>query len=216
MRPSKLPGTASGVSFTLQSGDQSYSGGTQQTDNGGNTSWQGIPLGSGYSISESIPSGYGDPWVYCEISGDPNNSGDTQQSFFQATGGNMDVGYSDPSLTAYTQASCYWFNWSTDQNGQGAIRQRHVSRSYPEVRLRSRITTTAPPTSPTINRLPKAACRREFHCKQLESKPHWINDGIGRVRLTARGANSHPAHRNSGYAPDRGYLRRLRERQEYS
>ena len=112
-------GAGSGVSFTLQSGDQSYSGGTQQTDNGGNTSWQGIPLGSGYSISESIPSGYSDPWVYCEISGNPNNSGDTQQSFFQATGGNMDVGYSDPSLTAYTQASCYWFNWSTDQNGQG-------------------------------------------------------------------------------------------------
>jgi hypothetical protein len=109
---------AGGVSFTLQSGDGSYGGGTQQTNGGGSVSWNGIPLGTGYSVSESVPDGYGTPWVYCEVTGDPNNPGDTQQSFFAANGGNMDVGYSDPSLTSYTQSTCYWFNTPPAQNGQ--------------------------------------------------------------------------------------------------
>ena len=101
---------ASGVQFTLSSGDASYGGGSQSTDGGGFTGWAGIPTGVGYAVSESIPSGYGTPWVYCEVSGDPNNPSDVQTSFFQAPGGNMDVGYSDPSLTSYTQANCTWFN----------------------------------------------------------------------------------------------------------
>ena len=109
---------AAGVSFTLQSGDPSYAGGTQQTNGGGSVSWSGIPLGTGYSISESVPTGYGTPWVYCEVSGDPNNPGNVQPSFFAANGGNMDVGYSAPALTAYTQATCYWFNTPPAQNGQ--------------------------------------------------------------------------------------------------
>jgi len=111
---------ASGVTFTLQSGDASYgNNGAQQTNGGGSASWSGIPLGTGYSIVESIPNGGGDPWVYCEISGNPNNDSDVQTSFFQATGGNMDVGYSDPNLTSYTQAKCSWFNPSTEQSVQG-------------------------------------------------------------------------------------------------
>jgi hypothetical protein len=110
---------AAGVSFTLASGDASYGGGTQQTNGGGSTGWSGIPLGTGYSVSESLPPGYGNPWVYCEVSGNPNNPGDVQRSFFQAPGGSMDVGYTDPSLTAYTQANCTWFNVPpADQNAQ--------------------------------------------------------------------------------------------------
>jgi hypothetical protein len=111
---------ASGVTFTLQSGDASYgNNGAQQTNGGGSASWSGIPLGTGYSIVESIPSGGSDPWVYCEVSGNPNNSGDVQTSFFQAAGGNMDVGYSDPNLTSYTQANCTWFNPAASQSSQG-------------------------------------------------------------------------------------------------
>ncbi len=109
---------AGGVSFTLQSGDGSYGGGTQQTDGGGSVSWNGIPLGTGYSVSESVPDGYGTPWVYCEVTGDPNNPGDVQTSYFAANGGNMDVGYSDPSLTSYTQSTCYWFNMPPAENGE--------------------------------------------------------------------------------------------------
>ncbi|MCA9859311.1 MAG: hypothetical protein KC438_06285, partial [Thermomicrobiales bacterium] len=108
---------AGGVSFTLQSGDGTYGGGTQQTDGSGSVFWSGIPLGSGYSVSESVPNGYGTPWVYCEITGNPNNPGDVQRSYFPANGGNMDVGYSDPSLTSYTQSTCYWFNSTPAQNG---------------------------------------------------------------------------------------------------
>lgn len=100
---------AGGVAFTLVSGDGAF-GGTQATDGSGATGWSGIPLGVGYSVTESLPSGYGAPWVYCEISGDPNNPGDVQSSFFQAPGGTMDVGYTDPSLTTYTQANCTWFD----------------------------------------------------------------------------------------------------------
>jgi hypothetical protein len=106
---------AVGVSFTLTSGDASYGGGTQQTNDGGSTGWGGIPLGTGYSISESLPAGYGNPWVYCEVTGNPNNPGDVQYSFFQAPGGTMDVGYTDPALAAYTKATCTWFNVPSGQ-----------------------------------------------------------------------------------------------------
>jgi hypothetical protein len=121
---------AGGVPFTLTSGDANYGGGTQQTDGGGYTGWSGIPLGSGYSISESIPSGYGAPWVYCEVSGNPSNSGDVQTSFFQAPGGTMDVGYTDPSLTAYTQANCTWFN-IVPNTGQAELQQEGGETSPP-------------------------------------------------------------------------------------
>jgi hypothetical protein len=109
-----------GLSFTLQSGDASFLGGTQQTDQNGWTSWSGIPLNSGYSISESLPPGYGDPWVYCDITNNPNNPGDARYDFFRAPGGVMDIGFTAPSLIGYAQSACYWFN-VPGNNGSGDL-----------------------------------------------------------------------------------------------
>jgi hypothetical protein len=102
---------ASGVAFTLSTQDPSYPGDTRNTD-GGQAVWSDIPLGDAYSVAESIPQGYGDPWVYCEVTGGPAAD---QFSFFQAPGGVMDIGLTDPSLTGYGQAYCRWFNVSTEQ-----------------------------------------------------------------------------------------------------
>jgi len=91
-----------GVSYTLSSTNPIYPGDTRNTDGNGQAVWTGIPLGTAYTVSESIPQGYGLPWVYCEVTLDSAESGsDVQTSFFQAPGGVMDVGFSDPTLSDY-------------------------------------------------------------------------------------------------------------------
>jgi hypothetical protein len=94
------------VTFTLSTNDSNYPGDSRDTS-GGQAVWSDIPLGTAYSVTEAIPTGYGVPWVYCEVTGGP---GADQLSYFQAPGGVMDVGLTDASLTAYTQAYCRWFN----------------------------------------------------------------------------------------------------------
>ena len=101
---------AGGINFTIAGQNGDYPGSTQTTDGGGQTGWSDIPLGTAFTVTESVPAGYGDPWVYCEVTGNPDLPGDTQTSFFQAAGGTMNVGITDPSLTSYTQSTCYWFN----------------------------------------------------------------------------------------------------------
>jgi hypothetical protein len=104
----QIPGT--GINFTLSTQNPNYPGSTQATNGSGQAFWGDIPAGTAFTVIESLPTGYGTPWVYCEVSGNPNNAGDVQSSFFQAAGGAMDVGLTDPSLTAYAQSACYWFN----------------------------------------------------------------------------------------------------------
>ena len=88
---------ATGVSFTLSTSNPDYPGDTRNTSSG-QAVWSDVPLGTAYSVAESIPEGYGIPWVYCEVTGGPAAD---QFSYFQAPGGVMDVGLTDPSLTAY-------------------------------------------------------------------------------------------------------------------
>ena len=101
---------AEGVNFTLSTQDPNYPGSSAATNGSGQASWGDIPFGTAFTVTESVPPGYGTPWVYCEVSGNPDNPGDTQTSYFQAGGGVMDVGITDSSLTAYAQSTCSWFN----------------------------------------------------------------------------------------------------------
>jgi hypothetical protein len=96
-----------GIAFTLATQHPNDPGDTRTTSGDGIAAWRDIPLGTGYSVTEAVPQGTGDPWVYCEVTGGP---GADQYSFFPASGGRMDVGLSDPNLANYTQAYCRWFN----------------------------------------------------------------------------------------------------------
>lgn len=96
-----------GVAFTLGTQNPNYPGDTRTTGGDGFAVWSDIPLGTGYSVAESVPQGSGDPWVYCEVTGGP---GGDQYFFFPTTGGFMDVGLSDPNLANYAQTYCRWFN----------------------------------------------------------------------------------------------------------
>jgi hypothetical protein len=99
-----------GISFTLSSQDPAYQGVVRTTDVGGTTGWADIPAGSAYSIAESLPPGYGNPWVFCRIYEQLDDSGNSVEFYFQAPGGVMDVGLTDPSLIALRDTTCYWFN----------------------------------------------------------------------------------------------------------
>ena len=76
-----------GISFTLKSQDPAYQGAVRTTDVGGTTGWADIPSGSAYSIVESLPEGYGDPWVFCRIYEQLDDSGQSVEFFFQAPAG---------------------------------------------------------------------------------------------------------------------------------
>jgi hypothetical protein len=96
-----------GIAVTLGTQNPNYPGDTRTAGGDGLAAWPDIPLGTAYSVTQSIPQGYADPWVYCEVTGGP---GADQFTFFPATGGVMDVGFSDPNLANYSQAYCRWFN----------------------------------------------------------------------------------------------------------
>ncbi len=99
-----------GVAFTLGTQNPNYPGDTRTTGGDGVAVWVDIPLGTAYSVSEAVPQGSADPWVYCEVTGGP---GPDQYLYFATVGGTMDVGLSNSNLANYAQAYCRWFNFST-------------------------------------------------------------------------------------------------------
>ena len=104
------PQSLEGVAFTLASQDSSHPSETHTTNAIGDTEFREIPSGIPYTIQESIPEGYGDPWVRCQFFTNLDGSiADTERSF-QAAGGYMDIGLSDPALDDYLEVACYWFD----------------------------------------------------------------------------------------------------------
>ncbi len=93
------------LSFTIRSNDQSYQGGTQQS--AGSFGWNDVPLGADYFVSEALPQGYLEPWVYCEVSQFAAGGGDVQSYFFRAPGGEMFIA---GNINAYELTNCSWFN----------------------------------------------------------------------------------------------------------
>ncbi|MEZ4529525.1 MAG: hypothetical protein R2855_00725 [Thermomicrobiales bacterium] len=96
-----------GIAFSLNTQNPAYPGDTRSTGGDGIAAWPDIPLGTGYTISETVPQGAPDPWVYCEVTGGP---GADQYLYFPVSGGTIDIGLSDPNLASYAQTYCRWFN----------------------------------------------------------------------------------------------------------
>ena len=78
-------------------------------------------------MTQAVPAGYAAPWVYCEVTGGP---GDNQFFFFQAPGGAMDIGLSNPALSQYAQTNCWWFNTPP---GTGQVLAQEDNQTPPPV-----------------------------------------------------------------------------------
>lgn len=114
------PQSLEGVAFTLASQDPTYPSETHPTNAIGDTEFREIPSGIPYTIQESIPQGYGDPWVRCQFCSNLDSTiPDTERSF-QAAGGYMDIGLSDPALDDYLEVACYWFDMPDSAGVQAA------------------------------------------------------------------------------------------------
>ena len=66
------------VTFSVTSGSYSEE---QSTDQGGRAEWPGVPTGQ-WSMSETIPEGYGDPVVYCRYTEWPEEATDVDDATF--------------------------------------------------------------------------------------------------------------------------------------
>jgi len=100
-----------GIEFTLASADPNYLGSTQTVSAGSSLAWSDIPAGTAFSVTESIPAGYGNPWVYCEFT----VGGGLDLYYFEALGGVFDLGFFAPYLLDSTASDCWWFNVSLAQ-----------------------------------------------------------------------------------------------------
>lgn len=104
-----------GVAFSLGTQNPDYPGDTRTTGGDGYVAWSDIPVGTAYSVVESVPQGAGDPWVSCALTGGP---GGDQYLYFPAPGGFMEIGSSNPGLADYAQTSCHWL---TTPIGEAAV-----------------------------------------------------------------------------------------------
>jgi hypothetical protein len=93
----------SGVPFAID-GD-SFSSPASPTDDTGQISWQ-LPFGT-YTISETVPPGYGGARVFCSVY--PTAGGPGEFTEVDATGGVIQLVIDDGS-----SADCYWYNLPTE------------------------------------------------------------------------------------------------------
>ena len=96
-----------GVTFTMTTDNQSYPGGQRTSDElDGEFSWNDIPVGTTYQVSETVPTGYGTPYTDCFYYTD--QGGTSPQRGYAPT----DNGTSAPvnAQPVYSSVICVWYN----------------------------------------------------------------------------------------------------------
>ena len=83
-------------------------GSTQTLSAGSVVSWADVPTGTAFSVTETIPAGYGNPWIYCEFT----VASGLDTYYFEAPNGILDMNAFDPSLLDSPASNCWWFNVS--------------------------------------------------------------------------------------------------------
>jgi len=96
--------------------DVSWDGGgsTETTDSSGKASWSGVPQGS-WSGSETLPEGYGQPYLWCRYVEWPDEASDIDGDWFQydlAGGSEVNTGFDYDQV----RIECYWFNFAPDED----------------------------------------------------------------------------------------------------
>jgi sortase (surface protein transpeptidase) len=96
--------------------DVSWEGGgsTETTDSEGHASWSGVPQGA-WSGSETVPEGYGQPYLWCRYVEWPDSATDIDGDWFQydlSGGSEINTGFDYDEL----RFECYWFNFAPDED----------------------------------------------------------------------------------------------------